>query len=104
MERLLENLIPFFAIGLIFGIPIIAILTAHQRKMAEMIHGNQNQNNNHIVGAMMNEIAELRREVAMLRDQVNRSAIETDGLRQQLSSKAGSYSPSESATESTTLH
>jgi|GEM_PF-1255226 len=33
------ELIPLAAIMMMFGIPIVAILTGHQRKMAELIHG-----------------------------------------------------------------
>ena len=38
-----EVMIPLAAVMLIFGIPIIIILTNHQRKMAELIHGKQGQ-------------------------------------------------------------
>ena len=33
------ELIPIAAIMMVFGIPIVAILTAHQRKMTKLIHG-----------------------------------------------------------------
>ena len=42
------------AITLVFGIPIIAILTHHQRKMAELIHGGQrNQQDNNLASEIM---------------------------------------------------
>lgn len=49
------------AITLVFGIPIIAILTHHQRKMAELIHGGQrNQQDTNLA----NEIMALRQALA----------------------------------------
>lgn len=60
---------------LIFMIPIIAILTRHQQKMAEMHRGGMNQNVNN---QLAHEINVLRDEVRSLRDQVNRQALALD--------------------------
>jgi hypothetical protein len=55
----------------IFMIPIIAILTSHQRKMAEIIHAQPQ--------VPTAEINALRQEVAELRQLVNQQAIALDG-------------------------
>ncbi len=55
----------------IFMIPIIAILTHHQRKMAELMRQQHPQSN-------PNEIAELRREVYELKQLVSQQAIQMD--------------------------
>ncbi|QYK55208.1 MAG: hypothetical protein KF733_09350 [Fimbriimonadaceae bacterium] len=52
-------------------IPIVAILTSHQRKMAEIIHKNHGQSND-------SDLLALREEVRALRDAVNRQAIALD--------------------------
>lgn len=54
---------------IIFMIPIIAILTAHQRKMAEIIHGRQ---------GVEPEMLALREDVRQLRDQVARLTLAID--------------------------
>lgn len=73
MRMLDSEVIPMI---IVFSIPIIAILTAHQRKMAELIHGKSEQ------GAHINEVLhELRRlndKVTVLEDKVNQSVINSD--------------------------
>jgi len=55
-------------------IPIVAILTGHQRRMAELIHGGaQNQ-------AAAGEIAALRGEIAELRQLVHQQALAMDSI------------------------
>ena len=57
----------------VFAIPIIAILTAHQRKMAEIIHGSQRQQmavNNDVVAS----------EIRDLKQAVNQQTIALDSL------------------------
>ena len=65
-----ENLVFLIPI-LIFMTPIIAILTAHQRKMAEILHSRPQ--------VPTEEIQALRREVADLRQLVHQQAIALDG-------------------------
>jgi hypothetical protein len=69
-----EMLIPLAAVMLIFGIPIIVILTNHQRKMAELIHGKQSQ----LPGQDMSPIYH---ELKSLRDSVNSLSMNVDSLR-----------------------
>lgn len=65
------------AVMLIFGLPIVAILTNHQRKMAELIHGKGQSVDNQ-------EVAMLRAEVAQLRDRVNQQTLMLDGVQRSL--------------------
>ena len=63
----------------VFSIPIIAILTAHQRKMTELIHGSQKQQAD--MAPLMHEIQSLRQEVSDLRQKQNEQLIALDDLR-----------------------
>lgn len=65
-----EQLAIFIPI-IIFMIPIVAILTKHQQKMAEILHSRPQVPNE--------EILALRREVADLRQLVHQQAIALDG-------------------------
>lgn len=55
----------------IFMIPIIAILTAHQRAMAEIMHSRKGE---------PSEIAALRQEVMELKQLLHQQAIAIDNL------------------------
>lgn len=66
-----DVIVPF----IIFMIPIVAILTKHQQKMAEIIH--QNQANRNLPNP---EIDALRREVSELRQLVHQQTINIDNL------------------------
>jgi hypothetical protein len=72
-----EDLVPIVALLLVFGIPIIAILTAHQQKMAKLIHGQRPQ----IDPAVIEEIRSLRTEVSQLQDRVNTMMLDQDTAR-----------------------
>lgn len=63
---ILAILIPITALM----IPIVAILTQHQRRMAEIMRPNHPQG--------QNEIAELRREVNQLKEIVTQQALQMD--------------------------
>ncbi len=83
-----EILIPIVAI--IFGcmIPIVRILTKHQKEMAELMHGGQSSNLN----ALFQETQMLRNEVAMLRQTVNDHHMAIDTIQndtRQLQARAG---------------
>ncbi len=79
---MLDNLIPIMAVGLPLSIPIIAILTHHQRKMAE-IYAGRNQADSTQLHA---EVARLREEVRELRATVHEQMIALDGVSQLTSS------------------
>ncbi|MBX3096518.1 MAG: hypothetical protein KF812_06625 [Fimbriimonadaceae bacterium] len=69
----MEEMIPIVAIVFTFGIPIVAILTHHQRKMAELIHGKQGTNDEAIrqeLGRLAHENQELKRRLSGLEDAV----------------------------------
>lgn len=74
-----EDIFPFLIGVLIFMVPIIAILTAHQRKMAMIIRGRDEEGR--LVGEP--EIRQLRREVDDLRQLVAQQAISMDTLASQ---------------------
>lgn len=69
MERFIDSIIPLAAMALVFGIPLAAILTGHQRKMVELM--NKREGN----ATSSEEINRLRLEVAELRDRVNQQAL-----------------------------
>lgn len=75
----MDELIPIVAILMVFGIPMVAILTHHQRKMAELIHGKNQENQT--TGQMLHEVHQLRQEVERLRQSVNEQRIEMDDIR-----------------------
>jgi prephenate dehydrogenase len=62
---------------LIFLLPIVAVLTQHQRKMAEIIHANK--------GANTGDLDALREEVARLRELVEQQTIALDNLSSRMS-------------------
>lgn len=72
-----DEFIAVVAIVMVFGIPIVAILTHHQRKMAELIHRNHAEVNPIVV----EEVNRLREEVSQLRSQLNETTIALDDAR-----------------------
>jgi guanylate kinase len=70
MAKILGIMIPIIALC----IPIVAILTAHQRKMAELIHSRQGEN----VDALRGRLAQMEMEMQEMRDRVNTAAIAND--------------------------
>lgn len=62
---------------MVFAIPIVAILTGHQRKMAELMRDQHNQQNN-LLGNP--EIQTLRSEIYELKDLVRQQTIMIDDL------------------------
>lgn len=80
MDRFLENMIPLVSVVMIFGIPLAAILTAHQRKMAELIHGTMKSHSD------SQELSQLREEVRQLRERSSKLMLEVDDLRSQMRS------------------
>lgn len=70
-----HDIAPLFAMLMIFGIPIIAILTSHQRKMAQILHDNARQ-----AAAPSAETQMLREEIRELKALVYQQAIALDNL------------------------
>lgn len=78
-----EFLIPLSAVILLFGIPIVRMLTEHQRKMTELFHGVQK--NQSVDTNVAQELAHLRAqnqqilsELAATRDQLNQILLSQD--------------------------
>lgn len=69
-----EVLIPLVAVVLMFGLPIIAVLTAHQRKMAELLHQNHNI-------AQNPDMAALRMDMQRMNDKINQLTVMMDQSR-----------------------
>jgi len=69
------------AIALIFGLPIIAILTAHHRKVLEIRY--QSRAN----GTVLEAVDSLRKDVAELRDTSTRFDLSFDTALQRLESR-----------------
>lgn len=59
----------------VFGIPIIAILTSHQRKMAELIHRNQPQQ---VDPQIQYQLTNMQSQIADLRSMMQEHIINND--------------------------
>jgi hypothetical protein len=74
------EMIPIFGIftGIVaLCIPIVIVLTNHQRKMAELIHARHNDG----VDALRGRMVQMELEMQEMRDRVNAAAIATDEAR-----------------------
>ncbi len=67
------DILPYIIPMIIFMIPIVAILTTHQRKMAEIMHKNNNTVPNP-------ELEALRQEVKELKDIVHQQTLAIDNI------------------------
>lgn len=63
-------------VGLPMGIGLIAILTEHQRKMAEIIH--KSSHSSQVVAQLKDELQRVKDELAETRDLVNRQVLAND--------------------------
>jgi hypothetical protein len=70
-----EFLIPIMAILMTFGIPVVAILTHHQRKMAELVRGPQNQQGD---VRMQQQLEYLQAQISELRGLIQEHIIKND--------------------------
>lgn len=83
MGRDLVEMTPLIIPILLFLTPIVAILTAHQRKMAEIVHTRAQPNP---------EIDQMRSDLQQLKHLMHEQAIALDNLARQVSSVAGASS------------
>ncbi|MCA0360630.1 MAG: hypothetical protein LCH41_06215 [Armatimonadetes bacterium] len=90
-----EEVASVLVFGLLFMIPIIAILTNHQRKMAEMIHGKAQQQQGQAAQNQDLMVHELMR----LREQVTTQALQIEDLRQALAHTTPQPAPAQWDTE-----
>ena len=70
-----DVMIPIIAILVVFGIPIIAILTTHQRKMTELIHRNNPQTVDPLV---QQQLANMQAQIADMRSMLQEHIINND--------------------------
>jgi hypothetical protein len=83
-----DALIPIILGGIMFMIPIVAILTKHQQKMAELMrHNAQHPQGNPLENEMM------RREMEQLRQLVMQQTIAIDNLASQNRELAARMNP-----------
>ena len=66
--------------GLMLMVPIVAILTHHQRKMAEILHKKPGSE---VLPALVEELRQLRQEVNSMRTEINANTIAVDDVRNQ---------------------
>jgi dsDNA-specific endonuclease/ATPase MutS2 len=83
----LEDFIPIVAIVATFSIPVVAILTYHQRKMTELIHGKANQQQ-----SLQVESQRIENEVRELRQLVHQQTIAIDDIRKKLDALGARHS------------
>lgn len=95
--RIIGSAIPIVAIVLMFGIPIVAILTAHQRRMAELMHQRRGDNEANLA----QELLAMRREMSDLRDRINALTLASDA-RSALSASTSVSPASEVSVHETT--
>lgn len=59
-------------------IPVVAILTKHQKEMAMVIRDTQNQGANNVLPQIMHELQALRTEVSTMKQQLNDVTLAVD--------------------------
>jgi ABC-type phosphate transport system auxiliary subunit len=79
-----EFLIPIF----VMMIPIVAILTSHQRKMAELMHDKHRDAQQANTSGLQEEVTRLRYEIDAMRQTVQQQTIELDNMRALQASQA----------------
>jgi len=95
-----EEIAPIIATVAVMAIPLAAILTAHQRKMAMIFHGQRQEQSTANNDAVVNEIRELKQVVYQqaialdnLKNEV-RQSVNTTVPPQPLSVRLGQDPPS----------
>ncbi len=76
-------IIPIFGITFTMGIPLLAIWTSHQRKLAEIKASGVQSNDN----SLRSEVEALRAEVASLRDTTTKFDLSFDSQLTQLETR-----------------
>ena len=75
LENILGIMIPIIALT----IPIVAILVSHQQKMAQMIHGSPEGNNQ-----LGQQLHDLQQELRSLRELTTQNTLALDDVRKRL--------------------
>ncbi|MBS1714352.1 MAG: hypothetical protein JST30_08445 [Armatimonadetes bacterium] len=68
------DLIPMVAVVAVFSIPIVAILTSHQRKMAELVRSQPQQD-----VRSRQQLDMMQAQINDLRNQLHEHIVRTDG-------------------------
>lgn len=71
----MEELIGIIGTVMALGIPIVAILTSHQRKMAEILNPNRSEMQGQMAGELQRQINELRQQIAVLQAQLPQPTV-----------------------------
>lgn len=79
------ELIGLAAVVLIFGVPIVAIITSHQQKLAEMRMKAGQQAD----AGLLSEIQDLKRQMTDLRDTTTKYDLSFDAALQRIESRVG---------------
>ncbi|HXH59909.1 MAG TPA: hypothetical protein VNI20_00975 [Fimbriimonadaceae bacterium] len=70
-----EDLAPFFVVfGLLVIVPIVSMMTKHQRKMAELLHRNQGPNEDRVLA----KLDQMQREIERLKERQNEIILAVD--------------------------
>jgi aspartate carbamoyltransferase catalytic subunit len=80
-----HEIVPILGILAVFGIPIIAILTGHQQKMAQLRAQSQQGADKKV----LDELQALRQQMAELRDTSTRYDMSFDAALQRIESRVG---------------
>lgn len=80
-DHLAETVVPAIACIMMFGLPIVAVLASHQRKMAELMRqpqqGSQLQDLAYQIAVLRTEVQQLRAEQQQLAGQASSPQIPT---------------------------
>lgn len=81
-RQVIALMIPIVAILCTMGLPmliaIVAIMTGHQRKMAELMRSGMDNQSGQAVGHLMSEVQALRGQVAQMQDRLNQMTLMLD--------------------------
>lgn len=80
-EEVFAVLAVMFVSLMVFGIPIVAILTKHQRQMAELFRKPAVDEAVRGDEALLHEVRALRQELEDVREQLNRQTIALDEIQ-----------------------
>ena len=95
-----ESIGPMFACACVFGIPIVAIITKHQRKMLEMRLQMENRGDSSVRA----ELEALRQEVQSLRNTSMQYDLSFDTALQRMESRMDSFERRSQSAQSEDVH
>jgi hypothetical protein len=94
-----DEIIALVGIIAVFGIPIVAILTSHQQKMAKL----RSESHQGADGRVLEELQSLKQQMAELRDTTTRYDMSFDAALQRIESRVGSIEGRVSTLEQNTV-